>query len=80
MSEAERRTLNEIEHRLAVEEPGLADVLVSGRPRHPLTTYALVATFAALGVLLIALGVVGTGLLSIGCAAITLLLRGFTLR
>ena len=25
MSDAERRTLNEIEHRLAVEEPALAD-------------------------------------------------------
>ncbi|MEU4806461.1 DUF3040 domain-containing protein [Actinosynnema sp. NPDC023587] len=80
MSEAERRTLNEIEHRLAVEEPGLADVLVTGRPRHPVVTYALAGTFVALGLLLLSLGVVGSALLCFGCAAITLLLRGVTLR
>ncbi|WP_433270524.1 DUF3040 domain-containing protein [Actinosynnema sp. CS-041913] len=80
MSDAERRTLNEIEHRLAVEEPALANALVAGRPRHPVRSHALAATFGALGLLLIVLGSLGPALASFGCAAITLMLRGFTLR
>ncbi|MBY8848934.1 DUF3040 domain-containing protein, partial [Saccharothrix sp. MB29] len=35
MSEAERRTLSEIESRLMVEEPALATALVAGKARHP---------------------------------------------
>ncbi|MBB5958363.1 hypothetical protein FHS29_004971 [Saccharothrix tamanrassetensis] len=81
MSDAERRTLNEIEHRLAVEEPALANALVAGRPRHhPARSHALALTFAALGLLLLVLGSVGPALASFGCAATTVLLRGFTLR
>ncbi|MBW4717457.1 DUF3040 domain-containing protein [Saccharothrix obliqua] len=80
MSDAERRTLKEIEHRLSVEEPGLADALVAGRPRHAARTYALVITFGVLGVLLLVLGSVGPGLASLACAAAVYLLRGFTLR
>ncbi|GAA1353194.1 DUF3040 domain-containing protein [Saccharothrix algeriensis] len=80
MSDAERRTLNEIEHRLAVEEPALANALVAGRPRHPTLSYALAATFGALGVLLLTLGSLGPALASFGCAAVSVLLRGFTLR
>ncbi|RKT53505.1 DUF3040 domain-containing protein [Saccharothrix australiensis] len=80
MSDAERRTLNEIEHRLAVEEPALANALVAGRPRHPVRSHALAVTFGALGLLLLTLGSLGPALASFGCAALAVLLRGVTIR
>ncbi|MCE6999893.1 DUF3040 domain-containing protein [Saccharothrix sp. S26] len=80
MSEAERRTLSEIESRLADEEPGLASALVAGKPRHPVLSYALVATFAGLGVLLLFLGAFGPALASLGFGALLLLMRGSTWR
>lgn len=80
MSEAERRTLSEIESRLADEEPALATALVAGKPRYPMLSYALVAVFAGLGVLLLTLGVVGPALASIGFGAVLMLMRGYTWR
>ncbi|MFI9011787.1 DUF3040 domain-containing protein [Actinosynnema sp. NPDC053489] len=80
MSEAERRTLSEIETRLADEEPGLASALVAGKPRHPVLSYALVATFGVLGVLLLVLGAVGPALASLGFGAVVMLVRGYTWR
>ncbi|MFE2751929.1 DUF3040 domain-containing protein [Actinosynnema sp. NPDC059335] len=80
MSEAERRTLSEIESRLADEEPGLASALVAGKPRHPVLNYAIVATFTALGVILLFLGAFGPALASLGFGALVLLMRGYTLR
>ncbi|NUT48542.1 MAG: DUF3040 domain-containing protein [Saccharothrix sp.] len=80
MSEAERRTLSEIESRLADEEPGLASALVAGKPRHPVLGHALTATFAVLGVLLLVLGSVGPALASLGFGAMVLLLRGTSWR
>lgn len=80
MSEAERRTLSEIETRLAVEEPALASALVAGKPRNPVLSYALVAVFAGLGVLLLALGSFGSALGALGFAALLVLMRGYTWR
>ena len=80
MSEAERRTLSEIESRLADEEPGLASALVAGKPRHPVLSYALVATFGGLGVLLLFLGAFGPALAALGFGALLLLMRGCTWR
>lgn len=80
LSESERRTLDEIEHRLAVEEPALASALVEGRPLNTATHYALAGVFGVLGVLLLVLGVVGPALASIGFGSILMLLRGYTWR
>jgi hypothetical protein len=80
MSEAERRTLSEIESRLADEEPGLASALVTGKARNPVLSYALVATFAVLGVLLLFLGAFGPALASLGFGALMMLMRGYTWR
>ncbi|MBB5808753.1 4-hydroxybenzoate polyprenyltransferase [Saccharothrix ecbatanensis] len=80
MSEAERRTLSEIESRLADEEPGLASALVAGKPRHPVLSYALVGIFTVLGVLLLFLGAFGPALASLGFGAILMLMRGYTWR
>jgi hypothetical protein len=80
MSEAERRTLSEIEMRLMDEEPALASALVAGKPRNPVLSYALVAVFAGLGVLLLVLGSFGPALGSLGFAAVLVLMRGYTWR
>ncbi|ONI91218.1 hypothetical protein ALI22I_09075 [Saccharothrix sp. ALI-22-I] len=80
MSEAERRTLSEIESRLADEEPGLASALVAGKTRHPVLSYALVAIFTVLGVLLLFLGAFGPALASLGFGAVLVLTRGYTWR
>ncbi|MEU5696409.1 DUF3040 domain-containing protein [Actinosynnema sp. NPDC020468] len=80
LSESERRTLIEIESRLADEEPALATALVAGKPRHPVLTYSLAAVFAGLGVLLLVLGAYGPALGSLGMASVVFLLRGFTWR
>ncbi|MEU7527850.1 DUF3040 domain-containing protein [Saccharothrix sp. NPDC042600] len=80
MSDAERRTLREIEHRLSADAPDLAGVLASGRPRRMTCAHVLAAVFAALGVLLMVLSALGPALASFGCAALALLMRGYTWR
>ncbi|MDR6591707.1 MULTISPECIES: DUF3040 domain-containing protein [Saccharothrix] len=80
MSEAERRTLSEIESRLMVEEPALATALVAGKARHPVLSHALVAVFAGLGVLLLTLGSFGPALASLGFGALLLLMKGYSWR
>ncbi|WP_199443886.1 DUF3040 domain-containing protein [Umezawaea beigongshangensis] len=78
LSESERQSLSEIERMLAMEEPALAQTLVVGRPHGSWLHIALAATFGVLGVLLLVLGPVGAALACFGCAAVAMLLRGFT--
>ena len=80
LNESERRTLVEIETRLADEEPALASALVAGKPRHPVLVYSLAALFGGLGILLLGLNTFGPALASLGFGSLLLLLRGFTLR
>jgi len=80
LSESERRTLDEIEHRLCEEEPALAGALVAGRPRRVPLSVTIAVVFAVIGLALLFLGAVGPALTCFGSASISLLLRGFTWR
>jgi hypothetical protein len=80
LSESERRTLDEIEHRLREEEPALAGALVTGRTNRIRLGIALAVVFGAIGFFLLFMGSLGDALTCFGWASLALLLRGFTLR
>ncbi|GAA2668675.1 MULTISPECIES: DUF3040 domain-containing protein [Actinosynnema] len=73
LSERERKTLQEIESRLAGEEPALASALVDGKPTRPTVGYALTAAFLALGIVLMTLGAFWDGVGSISFGLVVLL-------
>jgi len=80
LSESERRTLDEIEHRLREEEPALAGALIAGRPNRISLSVALAVLFGVIGVGLFFLGALGAALTCFGSASVVLLLRGRTWR
>lgn len=63
LSDAERRSLDEIEQRLCFEEPDLARAFTTGRSRNAWIHYMIMTLFGLLGALLLAIGSAGVGLL-----------------
>lgn len=80
LSESERRTLDEIEHRLRAEEPALAGALLEGLPPRVPRSVKLAVLFAVIGLFLLFMGSIGAALTCFGSASLALLLRGFTWR
>ncbi|GLZ32349.1 hypothetical protein Lesp02_45370 [Lentzea sp. NBRC 105346] len=75
LSDAERRSLDEIEQRLSVEEPDLARAFESGRVRNAWLYYVVMIVFGGIGALLLVIGSPGIGLLCLLVAAVTAVLR-----
>jgi hypothetical protein len=59
LSEAERRSLDEIEQRLRTEEPGLARAMTSSRAARPWLFWLLLAVFGGLTVLCLTISAIG---------------------
>jgi hypothetical protein len=73
LSDAERRSLDEIEQRLCLDEPDLVRAFTPPK-RTPWLHYAIMLVFGALGVLLVAIGSGGVGLLCLMVTATTAVL------
>ena len=77
-SEAERRSLQEIEQRLLAEEPRLARTM--SRQVRPWLFYLLLFVFGGLTVLLTAIGALGAAFQCLLVTAAALVLRRYPLR
>jgi cell division septal protein FtsQ len=78
LSEAERRSLQEIEQRLSAEEPRLARSL--NRPVRPWLFYLLLLVFGGLTVLLTVIGALGAAFQCLLVVAAAVVLRRHPLR
>jgi len=79
LSEFERRSLDEIEQRFRVDDPLLDNRLAVGRAT-PRPTTVLAVLFGAIGMFLLAMGVLGAAIECFGMVSVVLLLRGTTWR
>jgi len=78
LSEAERRSLEEIEQRLLAEEPRLARTM--SRPVRPWLFYSLLLVFGGLTVLLTVIGALGPAFQCLLVTAGALVLRRYPIR
>jgi hypothetical protein len=78
LSEAERRSLAEIEQRLLAEEPRLARTM--SRPVRPWLFYSLLLVFGGLTVLLTVIGALGPAFQCLLVTAGALVLRRYPIR
>ncbi|MET8758986.1 DUF3040 domain-containing protein [Lentzea sp. NPDC004782] len=78
LSEAERRSLAEIEQRLLAEEPRLARTM--SRPVRPWLFYSLLLVFGGLTVLLTVIGALGPAFQCLLVTASALVLRRYPIR
>jgi cell division septal protein FtsQ len=78
LSEAERRSLEEIERRLLAEEPRLARTM--SRPVRPWLFYSLLFVFGGLTVLLTVIGALGPAFECLLVTAGALVLRRYPIR
>ncbi|WP_186763240.1 DUF3040 domain-containing protein [Lentzea tibetensis] len=80
LSDAERRSLDEIEQRLSLEEPDLVRAFTAGPVRNPWMHHIVMLVFGALGALLLAIGAPGIGLLCLLVAGAAAVLQRHPLR